>query len=277
MKTPDIPPSALRWNYGELDYDAIQPQAVDADPALFHIVVGASFIESASDLYTHNLVDFYRDNAALSGWLAEEWQWQELQHGAALRRYVEHAWPDFNWCAAYVDFFSDYSKLCLVENFKASPALELAARCMVETSTASLYRMLHLASDEPVLKRLAHHIYADEAHHYQNFRHFHRLYRKAERMPRRRVVTALYRRLRESRNEDVYLAFKHAWRWRHGTERFGDEEFCGLMGQVRGLAQSHWPFRMSANMLLAPLDLPNQAHAAARWTVAGMLRLSLLR
>lgn len=277
MKSRDIPPEALRWQYGDIDYNAIQPEALATNDALFHVIAGASFVESASDLYTANLIDFYPDDPALTRWLADEWQWQELQHGAALRRYVEHVWPDFDWPQAYADFFADYSRLCQVENFKASPALELAARCVVETGTASLYRMLHLATTEPVLKQLSQYIYSDEIHHYQAFRHFHRRYRQAEKIPRRRVVVALFKRLRETRNEDVFLAFKHAWRYRHPDVIFGDTEFRELVSQVKVMAKRHWPCRLSANMLLSPLDLPAPAHALTRWVVEGLGRLSLVR
>lgn len=277
MNYPEIPTAALRWQYGDIDYAAIQPALVAADDTLFHVVTGASFVESASDLYTANLSDFYPDDRELTDWLANEWQWQELQHGAALRRYVEHAWPDFDWLRAYADFFADYSQLCIVENFQASQALELAARCVVETGTSSLYRMLHLATDEPVLKGLVQHIYADEAHHYKVFRQFHQRYREREKMPRRRVAAAIFQRLRETRSEDTFLAFKHASLGRYPSKAFGNAEYHALLARVKIMAKRHWPYRLTANMLLTPLDLPAPAHALARGALAGLIHLSLMR
>jgi hypothetical protein len=264
MDERNIPPGALRWRKSEIDFAAIDPRLVDRDEALFYLVVGASFVETAADLYTANLVAFYRDDAPLRAWLDDEWQWQELQHGAALRAYVEHAWPDFPWEGAYAGFLADYSPLCVVANFKPGPAQELAARCVVETGTASLYRMLHEASGEPVLKRLTGHIYADEVAHYKMFLRYERRYREAEALPRRQIAGALLRRLAETRNEDAYLAFKHIWRHCHPGEDFRDGHYRRLGVGVRALARRHWPFGLTANMLLLPLELPAAALPVAR-------------
>lgn len=275
MEERSIPPQALRWLRSEIDFDAIDPAAVDDDEALFYLVVGASFIESASDLYTSNLVDYYREDAALTGWLADAWQWQELQHGAALRDYVLHAWPDFGWDAAYADFLADYSQLCVADNFKPSPALELAARCVVETSTASLYRMIQAATREPVLKLLAGQIYGDEVHHYGMFHRFQRRYRRAERMTRRKLLWALARRVRETHTEDAYLAFKHIWRHRHPGRDFHDDRYREIHLPVAALARRHWPYQLTANMLVAPVELPALLQPLARRALTGLLRLRL--
>jgi hypothetical protein len=43
---------------------------------------------------------------------------EELQHGLALRRYVEHVWPEFDWERGYQRFFDEYSKTCSIDNFE---------------------------------------------------------------------------------------------------------------------------------------------------------------
>ena len=75
-------------------------------------------------------------------WLESRWEREELQHGAALKRYVQTAWPDFDWEAAYKLFFAEYSQCCTVEQLAGTRALEMAARCVVETGTATFYRMM---------------------------------------------------------------------------------------------------------------------------------------
>jgi hypothetical protein len=52
----------------------------------------------------------YRGDDEVTAWLSQEWEPEELRHGAALRRYVETAWPEFDWNAAYRAFFAEYSR-----------------------------------------------------------------------------------------------------------------------------------------------------------------------
>ena len=56
----------------------------------------ASLMESATDLYTENLVDYFAGDEEVTLWLEQYWLPEELQHGRALRRYVEAAWPQFD-------------------------------------------------------------------------------------------------------------------------------------------------------------------------------------
>ncbi len=60
-----------------------------------------------------------------------------MQHGRALKRYVETAWPDFAWDDAYRDFLAEFLRFCSVDQLASTRALELAARCVVETGTAA--------------------------------------------------------------------------------------------------------------------------------------------
>ena len=69
----------------------------------------------------------------MTDWLSGQWEPEELRHGAALKRYVQTAWPEFDWNAAYRGFFEEYSRCCGIEAFAGTRALELAARCVVET------------------------------------------------------------------------------------------------------------------------------------------------
>ena len=55
-------------------------------------------------------------------WLQQHWEPEELQHGRALRRYVEAVWPEFDWPAAYDSFFAEYSRLCTTEELEGEIA-----------------------------------------------------------------------------------------------------------------------------------------------------------
>ena len=50
--------------------------------------------------------------------------------------------------------FEEYSKTCSFEEFEKTRALEMVARCVVETGTATLYRAIGECSTEPVLKEI---------------------------------------------------------------------------------------------------------------------------
>ncbi|MGH6995076.1 MAG: hypothetical protein ACREES_05230, partial [Stellaceae bacterium] len=115
----------LPWSMEAIRYGDIARDAVEDDALLFQIVASASFIEITSDLYTENLVEYFRDDPELVDWLAHHWEPEELQHGAALKRYVEIAWPDFDWRRAYTGFFAEYSRCCSLEDLAPTRALEM--------------------------------------------------------------------------------------------------------------------------------------------------------
>ena len=81
----------------------------------------------------------------------------------------------------------------------------LAARCVVETGTATYYRALEQATDEPVLRDLTRRIANDEVRHYKHFfRHFNALADR-ERLGRTRVLAAL------ARSRSRWLPCRAAW------------------------------------------------------------------
>ena len=118
--------------------------------AFFYLVASASLMESATDLYTENLIDFFVGDEEVTSWLEHYWLPEELQHGRALRRYVETAWPEFDWEPAFARFVEEFRPFCDV-SLEPARSLEMASRCVVETGTASYYTTLSRASPEPVL------------------------------------------------------------------------------------------------------------------------------
>jgi len=135
-------PGDAPWSIEEIPYHLLDRQQVQDDSLLFYIVVSASFIEITSHLYTKNLAAFFCDDPEIVEWLETGWEPEEMQHGASLKRYVQTAWPDFDWEAAYRDFLVEYARLCTHERYADTRSLEMVARCVVETGTSSFYRML---------------------------------------------------------------------------------------------------------------------------------------
>jgi hypothetical protein len=247
--------AGAHWAIDEIPFHDIDRDLVSHDQTLFYGVVAASFIEITADLYTAGLVEFYRGDDEATEWLSQQWEPEELQHGAVLKRYVESAWPEFNWKAAYHGFFSEYSRCCGVDVHATTRELEFAARCVVETGTATFYRALSDMTGEPVLKGIANLIAADEVRHYKHFYRFYRRYHERERTSRLVVARALWRRMTEVDAEDGLIAFKHVFLAANPGCEFQPGDYRAFRARARLLARHHYPVSMAVRMLLKPLEL----------------------
>ncbi|SPC13869.1 ferritin-like domain-containing protein [Cupriavidus taiwanensis] len=271
-------PSAANrpWSVNDIRYEAIDLARVRGDRDLFYLLVSASFIESGSDTYAGNLATYYARVPDAAGWLAEQWEAEELQHGLALRRYVEHVWPEFDWERGYARFFAEYSQTCSIDQFEPTEALEMAARCVVETGTAAYYRALEQASDEPVLRDLTRRISNDEVRHYKHFLHFFNRFAEAERLGRLRVLGAVARRLLEIKNEDAAIALRNVLRMERGVESIPEAEVRALNTRVSGVIRRNIPIEMTVKMLLRPLQLHRGVERAVRAPLVAMVSRVIL-
>jgi rubrerythrin len=263
------------WSVDDIPYHALAYDRVRDDQRLFHILASASFIEITSDLYTRNLVEFFRDDAEIVEWLECRWEREELQHGAALKRYVQSAWPDFDWEAAYEIFFAEYSQCCTVEQLAGTRALEMAARCVVETGTATFYRMMSDLSREPVLKRLAAEISADEVRHYKHFYRYFQRYRAVEQPSRVAVLRTLLNRAAEVESEDAFYAFKAVFGVSNPGVEFQKRDYAAYRDGAVQLTKSHFPHGMAVKMLLKPLGLSPMVGRAMLPAITSAMRLFL--
>ncbi len=260
MPPPDIHlPSATphhHWSIDQIAFDRIAHGRIVGEDTWFYVLAAASFVESLSDLYTRNLLEYMADDPEASRWLRERWEPEELQHGRALRRYVETVWPAFDWPAAFDGFCTDYRPYCKPELLEPTRALEMVARCVIETGTSGLYGLLHRISPEPVLATLAGHIRNDEVGHYKYFYHFFLRYRAAERPSRWQVARVLRQRLGEIGQEDAYLALKNAFTVRNPGQTFSPQDFQRFQHTAGRWARAGYPYDMTVKMLLKPLRLP---------------------
>jgi rubrerythrin len=270
------PPGAavpLPWRIEEIDLSAIDVARVRGDETLFFMLTTSAFVEIASDVYTRNLSRYYADDPDILAWLNQRWGQEEIQHGRALRDYVHAVWPEFDWETANAGFFEEYSARCTLEEFEPSQALEMAARCVVETGTASFYRMLHEYTDEPVLKRISGHIRTDEVRHYSYFLQFFRKYLDRDRPTRWQVARAVTRRVAEAGDDDALIAFRHAFRVRYPQRAFRPSDYAAFRAALRGIMRRHFPSEMAVKMLLKPVRLPALLQ---RLLVPALTRMSVL-
>ena len=276
---PSTAGEPLPWSIDEIDYRSIDVERVRKNRMLFYLVTSASFIESGSDLYAGNLAQYYADFPEAAHWLTHHWEHEELQHGRALRRYVETVWPGFDWARGYARFFEEYSVTCSVDQFEPTQALEMAARCVVETGTATFYRAIAQAADdaaEPVLRDLASRISADEVRHYKHFFRFFNACNAREGMSRVRVFKVLAARLREIKNEDSMIALRNVLRIERGQEDVPEAEVRLLNSSVSAVVRSHLPIDMAAKMLLKPLRLRPGVERSIRPPLVAVVRRVIL-
>jgi len=246
------PPS---WSVNDLPFDTVDRGACRGDAQLFLLLASASFVEITSHLYADALIDYFRPEVEIKTWLAEQWLAEETQHGVALKRYVSAVWPEFDWELSYRDYYREYSQRCHRKQLGPTWALEMAARCVVETGTASLYAMLHQLTSEPVLRALTAFIKNDEIRHYKRFYNFFVRFRNHGQPDRSTVARTLWKRILEVDREDGYLAFKHVFATCHPAQGFHETDYKAFCLYYRRLAKRHYPYEMAAPMLLSPLGL----------------------
>jgi hypothetical protein len=258
----------MPWRIEDIDLTRIDRQKAASNEHLLLLLCACSFIESGTDLYTSNLSKYFHDDPEISAWLNNEWEPEEMQHGRALKRYINHVWPEFDWDTAFRNFFAEYSLTCSVEDFEKKRALEMVARCVVETGTATLYRAINECSDEPVLKQITDNIRTDEVRHYKHFFRYFKKYNRIEGNGRMAVLGALMRRVLELKNEDSEIALRHVFAIRY-PERVKDDVYNReLSARINALVRRNLSADMCVKMLLKPLDLPARIHPGVHYPLA---------
>lgn len=275
---PDFPAAAapsLPWRWQDLDFSRLQPERVRDDEALFFLLATSALVEAATHHYASNLIEYYAGDAELAAWLRRHWQPEELQHGAALRAYVEAVWPEFSWERAFGGFYPEYAAACTQEELEPSRALEMAARCVVETGTSTLYQTVHDYATEPVLRELTARLKSDEVRHYSYFYDAYRRYCAEHGMPPRwRVARALLRRVLEAFADDGDIAFRHAWHGRYPDRPCTADDYKRFQAAMRARITPNLPVAMSTKMLLKPLALPPRINGWAVALLGGIVRIA---
>jgi rubrerythrin len=259
------------WSLDDIPWHMIRHEAVTQTEVFFYLVAAGSLMESATDLYTENLIEYFAGDEEVTSWLEHHWLPEELQHGQALRRYVEVAWPEFDWEPAQRRFVEEFRPFCDT-SLEATRSQEMASRCVVETGTASYYRTLSRASPDPVLATLTRHIAEDEVRHYKHFYRYFRKYREVERPGRGAILPALWRRLKMTGGDDSFIVLKHVYGARYPGKPFDDEVYRGLRQRGRELVRDHFPHEMSVRMLLKPLDLGPYSQRLALPVIVALAR-----
>ena len=268
----EMPEIHQRWTLDDIPWHLIRPEELRDKDELFFLIASASFMESTTHLYTRNLLDFFAEDEEITGWLQDHWLNEELQHGRALRKYVETAWPWFEWEKNYQAFVAEFDAYCGPDSLEQVRGLEMVSRCAVEMGTASYYTTLKRLAPEPALAKLAHCIYSDEVNHYKHFYRYYLRLKELEGIGRGSVTLALWRRLRMTNGDDSFIALKHVFNARHPDKTYDMRVYKELRRQARAVAFDHFPHDLSVKMLLKPLDLGPRAQSVAQAALEAVAR-----
>lgn len=266
--------SHRRWSLDDIAFDDIDVASARPDEFLFTTLASASFVEIQAHTYSANLIAHFAGDKEITDWLEAHWQPEEVQHGQALKRYVNAVWPEFDWDGGHARFSAEYAACCTVEQLEPQRALELIARCVVETGTSTFYRAIHDYTREPVLRTLIDKIRSDEAAHYTFFRRRFALLNESRRHGARTVIATIWRRVREVRGEDAYIAFKHVHATRHPTIPFSAAHWDAYNLRVKKLARHYYPYEMAIRMLVKPIPLMEAIKRPLCWCLANVARLA---
>jgi hypothetical protein len=250
-----ISPTRQGWTLDSIDWVGAAGDTSEDPESLFYLVAAASFLESTTDRYTDNLIAQFDDDDEIITWLQRYWLPEEMQHGVALRRYVEIVWPRFDWQSAYDSFLGEFEAHCCADELEPTRTREMASRCVVEMGTASYYTTLSRLAPDPVLATIARRIADDEVRHYKHFYRYFCRYQRSAPESRTAVFTALINRLRMINGQDSVIAVKHLYAARHPDETFDMRTSRTLRHRSRDLIRPHFPHRMCVQMLLKPLAL----------------------
>ena len=135
----------------------------------FHSLAAASFLETAVPLHVNRLSPGVWRPSRRRLWLEQVWWPQRAELGRQLREYVEATWPEFDWNAAYHEFYESYRPRSGLEGGHGGLALEALGLCVTAAQAALFYRALANSADEPALRALARKAACDHAGFFDYF------------------------------------------------------------------------------------------------------------
>lgn len=196
------------WTPDDIPWADFQPDRLSPD--LLRVVKAAAMVERNAGDYTTYLKNVFKDDPEFRQ-LAAQWQGEEVQHGDVLGRYAEMADPAFDFRERFRRFVDGYRvPMDVAASVRGSLTGELLARCIVETGTSSFYSAIRDATDEPVLKAIAHRIAGDEFRHYKWFYDFMKRYIEREGVGILRRAAVAIGRIKETDDDELAFAYHAA-------------------------------------------------------------------
>ena len=231
---------------------------------IFYALTAASFLETAIPLHANALLNVFSTDPELQRWIEQNWWPVKCAHARETRTYVEATWPEFDWCAAYGEFYEAYRPLACLDRDGRSPAREALVRSVAAAQTAAFYRCLGTAADDADLRRLLYCMSADESVHFACFR---RLFARLDRgghlgllATYRTIVTCASR----ARDVDVQLAFSRLGspHW-YGGAPFPELDYRDFVLRMGDVVRRHLPLGAAQRLLFRPWWQTRRLHPPA--------------
>ena len=219
---------------------------------VFYGLAAASFLETAIPLHATALLQVFAAEPEIQRWIEESWWPAKYAHGRDARAYIEATWPEFDWNAAYAQFYETYRPL-VCRRQDANPAREALVRSVAAAQASAFYRCLGTAADDGVLRRMLHRMAADESLHFACFR---RLFARLERGKRLGLLTT-YKTIvacaKRARDVDVQLAYSRlgAPHW-YGGAPFPELEYREFVRRMGAVVRRHLPLGAAQRLLFRP-------------------------
>lgn len=189
----------------DIPWEKFDPSKVD--PELVNIIKAASMVEYNARDYATYLCNVFHDDPEFQE-AARAWAYEEVQHGAALGKWAEHADPSWDHASCFKRFVAGFRPdIEATQSVRGSRAGELIARCMVEVGTSSYYGSMGAATQEPVLKEICKRIAADELRHYKMFYANMKRYLEVEHPTRLQRFRVALGRVLETEDDELSYAY----------------------------------------------------------------------
>lgn len=234
---------------------------------MFHSLAVASFLETAVPLHVEPLTRVFADHPGVKLWLEQVWWAQRAEHGRLLRDYIETTWPEFDWGAAYAEFYENYRARASVAGRRTGVALEALRCCAREAQVAVYYRALANCADEPALHMLARQAGRDHADYFDQFRSIYERCRRSERVGFAAACRIVLECSRAARDVDVPAAFEPlAGHW-SGSRLIPDLAYGEFLGRMEQLINRHAALGRIERLLFRPWSQPRREAVApaAQW------------
>ena len=220
---------------------------------VFYGLTAASFLETAIPLHANALLNVFAAEPEVQRWIEQHWWPVKCAHARETRAYVEATWPEFDWSAAYGDFYEAYRAQAGVVREGRSPAREALVRGVAAAQASAFYRCFANAADAAALRQLLHRMSADESAHFACFR---RLFARLDRGDRLGLLST-YRTIvacvRRARDVDVQLAFSRlgAPHW-YGGAPFPELDYRQFVLRMGAVVRRHLPLGAAQRLLFHP-------------------------
>lgn len=219
---------------------------------LFHSLAAASFLETAVPLHVNRLNQVFAARPDVVLWLEQVWWPQRAELGRRLRDYLEATWPEFDWSAAYHEFYESYRPRSGLEGRGAGAALEALGLCVTAAQAAVFYRALAHYADEPALRALARQAACD---HGGCFDYFSALLERCKRDERVGLVTSwrtVRAACRSARDFDASAAFEPLGRHWGGAPTVPGLGYGEFRARMVPLIQRHAALGRIERLLFRP-------------------------